>query len=412
MYFFYNILANLAIIISPVIIFYRILKGKEDVKRVGEKFCIYSKKKTNKNIWIHAASVGELMSIVPIVKKLEKNKKIKNILISTSTTSSAKIFKKLKLKKTSHVYFPLDNNYIVKRFIKCWQPELAIFIDSEIWPNMFNSLKLSNIPIIIINARITERSFNKWQIFPNFANQVFGKISLALPQNLETLKYLKLLKVKNIKTPGNLKYYGKKNNQDHLAKSLKNKFRNFKVWCAASTHNDEEILIGKLHKRLKKIEKKLITIIIPRHIDRTNEIIDALNNLDLNCITHTSNQKLQKDTDVYLVDSYGESSRFYNLTNISFVGGSIINHGGQNPLEPARLGNYIISGPNVKNFKEIYTFLNNLKMASSTSNILKMENLILKRIKSKVPNKNIKKIIKIGDEVLEKNLFYINKYLI
>jgi len=412
MYFFYNILANLVIIISPVIIFYRILNGKEDVKRIGEKFCIYSKKKTNKNIWIHAASVGELMSIVPIVIKLEKNKKIKNILLSTSTTSSAKIFKKLKLKKTSHVYFPLDNNFIVKKFIKYWQPELAIFIDSEIWPNMFNNLKLSNIPIIIMNARITERSFNKWQIFPKFANQVFGKISLALPQNLETLKYLKLLKVKNIKTAGNLKYYGQKNNQDHLAQSLKNKFRNFKVWCAASTHNDEEILIGKLHKRLKKKEKRLITIIIPRHINRTNEIIAALNNLDLNCITHSSNQKLQKDTDVYLVDSYGESSSFYNLTNISFVGGSIINHGGQNPLEPARLGNYIVNGPNVKNFKEIYTFLNNLKMASSSSNILKMENLILKRLKIKAPNKNIKKIIKIGDEVLEKNLFYINKYLI
>ena len=412
MYFFYNILTNLAIIISPVIILYRILNGKEDAKRIGEKFCIYSKKKTNKNIWIHAASVGELMSIVPIVTKLEKNKKIKNILLSTSTISSAKIFKKLKLKKTSHVYFPLDNNYIVKRFIKYWQPEIAIFIDSEIWPNMFNNLKLSNIPIIIMNARITERSFNKWKIFPNFANQVFGKISLALPQNLETFKYLKLLKVKNIKTAGNLKYYGKKNNQDHQAKSLKNKFRNFKVWCAASTHSNEEILIGKLHKMLKKREKRLITIIIPRHINRTNEIASALNNLDLNCITHSSNQKIQKDTDVYLVDSYGESSRFYSLTNISFVGGSIINHGGQNPLEPARLGNYIINGPNVKNFKEIYTFLNNLKMASSTSNILTMENLILKRLKTKAPNKNIKKIIKIGDEVLEKNLFYINKYLI
>ena len=412
MYFFYNILTNLAIIISPVIIFYRILKGKEDAKRIGEKFCIYSKKKTNKNIWIHAASVGELMSIVPIVTKLEKNKKIKNILLSTSTISSAKIFKKLKLKKTSHVYFPLDNNYIVKRFIKYWRPEIAIFIDSEIWPNMFSNLELSNIPIIIMNARISERSFNKWQIFPNFANQVFGKISLALPQNFETLKYLKLLKVKNIKIAGNLKYYGQKNNQDHLAKSLKNKFRNFQVWCAASTHDNEEILIGKLHKRLKKRKKKLITIIIPRHINRTNEIIDALNNLDLNCITHSSNQKLRKDTDVYLVDRYGESSRFYDLTNISFVGGSIINHGGQNPLEPARLGNYIINGPNVKNFKEIYTFLNNLKMASSTSNILTMENLILKRLKTKAPNKNIKKIIKIGDEVLEKNLFYINKYLI
>ena len=412
MYFFYNILTNLTIIISPIIILYRILRGKEDIKRVGEKFCIYSQKRNKKKIWIHAASVGELMSIVPVIRKLEKNKKIKDILLSTSTISSGKIFTKLKLKKTSHIYFPLDNKYIVKRFIKCWQPKLAIFIDSEIWPNMFNNLKLSNIPIIIMNARITERSFNKWQIFPNFANQVFGKISLALPQNLETLKYLKLLKVKNIKTAGNLKYYGQKNNQGHLAKSLRNKFKNFKVWCAASTHNDEEVLIGKLHKRLKKREKKLITIIIPRHVDRTNEIIHALNNLNLNCITHSSNQKLQKDTDIYLVNSYGESSRFYNLTNISFVGGSIIKHGGQNPLEPARLGNYIINGPNVKNFKEIYAFLNNLKMASSTSNILTMENLILKRLKTKVPNKNIKKITKIGNDVLKKNLSYIIRYLI
>ena len=248
MYFFYNILANLAIIISPIIIIYRIVKGKEDVKRVGEKFCIYSKKKSNKKVWIHAASVGELMSIVPVIRKLEKNKKIKNILLSTSTTSSAKIFNKLKLKKTSHIYFPLDNNFIVKRFINYWQPELAIFIDSEIWPNMFRNLHIKDIPIIIMNARITKRSFNKWQIFPNFAKQVFGKITLALPQNLETLKYLKLLKVKDIKTAGNLKYYGQKDNHDSSKKLLKNKFKDFKVWCAASTHFNEEILIGKALK--------------------------------------------------------------------------------------------------------------------------------------------------------------------
>jgi len=412
MYFFYNIIANLVIIISPIIIFFRIIKGKEDIKRVKEKFCIYSQKKTNKKIWIHAASVGELISIVPVIKRLEKNKKIKNIILTTSTTSSAKIFKKLRLKKTSHVYFPLDNNYLVKKFIKYWQPELSIFIDSEIWPNMIKNLHLRNIPIIIMNARITENSFNRWQIFPNFANQVFGKISLALPQNLETLKYLKLLKVKNIKVAGNLKYYGDKNNQDGASKALKDKFRNFKVWCAASTHNNEEILMGKLHKNLKKKEKKLITIIIPRHINRVNKIIDDLNNLDLKTISHSSNKKLQKDTDIYLVDSYGESSKFYNLTNITFVGGSIIKHGGQNPLEPLRLGNYIINGPNVRNFKEIYTFLNNLKMSSSTSNISTMEKIILKRLNSKNANQNIKKIIKIGNDVLEKNLFYVNKYLI
>jgi 3-deoxy-D-manno-octulosonic-acid transferase len=412
MYFFYNILTNLAIIISPIIIIYRIVKGKEDVKRVGEKFCIYSKKKSNKKVWIHAASVGELMSIVPVIRKLEKNKKIKNILLSTSTTSSAKIFNKLKLKKTSHIYFPLDNNFIVKRFINYWQPELAIFIDSEIWPNMFNNLHIKNIPIMIMNARITERSFNKWQLFPSFANQVFSKITLALPQNLETLKYLKLLKVRDIKTAGNLKYYGQKDNHDYSTKLLKNKFKDFKVWCAASTHFNEEILIGNLHKKLKKKERKLITIIIPRHVSRTNEIKETLNKIELNCILHSSNEKIKKNTDIYLVDSYGETSKFYNLTNISFVGGSIIKHGGQNPLEPARLGNYIISGPNVKNFKEIYAFLNKLKMSSITFDILKMENLILKRLNSKTPNKNIKRIIKIGNDVLEKNLFYINKYLI
>ena len=412
MYFFYNILTNLAIIISPIIIIYRIVKGKEDVKRVGEKFCIYSKKKSNKKVWIHAASVGELMSIVPVIRKLEKNKKINSILLSTSTTSSAKIFNKLKLKKTSHIYFPLDNNFIVKRFINYWQPELAIFIDSEIWPNMFRNLQIKDIPIVIMNARITKRSFSKWQIFPNFANQVFGKITLALPQNLETLKYLKLLKVRDIKTAGNLKYYGQKDNHDYSTKLLKNKFKDFKVWCAASTHFNEEILIGNLHKKLKKKERKLITIIIPRHVSRTNEIKETLNKIELNCILHSSNEKIKKNTDIYLVDSYGETSKFYNLTNISFVGGSIIKHGGQNPLEPARLGNYIISGPNVKNFKEIYAFLNKLKMSSITFDILKMENLILKRLNNKTPNKNIKRIIKIGNDVLEKNLFYINKYLI
>ena len=412
MYFFYNILANIAIIISPIIIIYRIAKGKEDVKRIGEKFCIYSKKKSNKKVWIHAASVGELMSVVPVIKKLEKNKKINSILLSTSTTSSAKIFNKLKLKKTSHIYFPLDNNFIVKRFINYWQPELAIFIDSEIWPNMFRNLQIKDIPIIIMNARITKSSFNKWQIFPNFAKQVFGKITLALPQNLETLKYLKLLKVRVIKTAGNLKYYGQKDNHDYSKKLLKNKFKDFKVWCAASTHFNEEILIGNLHKKLKKKQRKLITIIIPRHVSRTNEIKETLNKIELNCILHSSNRKIKKDTDIYLVDSYGETSKFYNLTNISFVGGSIIKHGGQNPLEPARLGNYIISGPNVKNFKEIYAFLNKLKMSSITSDILKMENLILKRLNNKTPNKNIKRIIKIGNDVLEKNLFYINKYLI
>ena len=412
MYFIYSILTNLVIIFSPLIFVFRILKGKEDTKRFQEKFCIYSKKNSFKTIWIHATSVGELMSVIPILKKLESHRKVNKIILTTSTTSSAKIFEKLNFKKTFHKYFPLDTNYLTKKFIKYWQPQLAIFVDSEIWPNMFKNLNKKQIPIIILNARITKRSFNKWKIFPSFTKQVFSKISLALPQNLETLRYLKILGVKNIKLAGNLKYYGEKNLENKNNPLLKKKFKNFKIWCAASTHNGEEILIGKLHKNLKKFKKKLLTIIIPRHINRSLKIIDDLNKINLKTITHSSKNKLQKDTDIYLVDTYGEASKFYNLTSVAFVGGSIIKHGGQNPLEPARLGNYIINGPNIDNFKEIYAFLIKNKISLTTSNIIRMKRTILTKFNNKISNQNRKKIFNIGNKILNQNFFYINKYII
>ena len=412
MYFFYAILANLAVLISPLIFIYRILKGKEDPKRFQEKIGIYSKKKIKNNIWIHAASIGELMSVIPIINKLENNKKIKSIIVTTTTNSSAKIFSKLRFKKTFHIYFPLDNNFLTKRFINYWQPQTAIFVESEVWPNMYKNLKINKIPIIILNARIVKKTIDRWQIFPSFAKEVFDKITLALPSNLETLKYLKQLQVKNISVAGNLKYYGEKNIKGINDKLLRNKFKNSKIWCAASTHKNEEIFLGKLHKNLKKNNKQLITIIIPRHINRVPEIIDDMNKLGLKTITHSSNLKIKNNTDIYLVDSYGVSSKFYNLTNLTFVGGSIINHGGQNPLEPARFGNFIIHGPNVNNFREIYSFLKMHKMSLTTSSSLKMEKIILKKLNHKKNKQNIKKINKIGKQVLDKNLLYINKYII
>ena len=412
MYFFYAILTNLAVLISPLIFIYRILKGKEDPKRFQEKIGIYSKKKIKNNIWIHAASIGELMSVIPIINKLENNKKIKSIIVTTTTNSSAKIFSKLRFKKTFHIYFPLDNNFLTKRFINYWQPQTAIFVESEVWPNMYKNLKINKIPIIILNARIVKKTLSRWQIFPSFAREVFDKITLALPSNLETLKYLKQLQVKNISVAGNLKYYGEKNIKGINDKLLRNKFKNSKIWCAASTHKNEEIFLGKLHKNLKKNNKQLITIIIPRHINRVPEIIDDMNKLGLKTITHSSNLKIKNNTDIYLVDSYGVSSKFYNLTNLTFVGGSIINHGGQNPLEPARFGNFIINGPNVNNFREIYSFLTKHKMSLTTSSSLKMEKIILKKLNHKKNKQNIKKIIKIGKQVLDKNLLYINKYII
>ena len=210
---------------------------------------------------------------------------------------------------------------------------------------------------------------------------------------------------------GNLKYCGLRDIKNKDGNLLKNKFKNFKVWCAASTHEGEEIFISKLHKRLKNKHKKLLTIIIPRHIDRTEKIIEDLNKNNLKVNKHSLGKNLKKNTDIYLVDTYGEASKFYNLSNICFVGGSIINHGGQNPLEPARLGNYILNGPNIENFEEVYKFLKKNNMSRTASNVKVFEKIIEKKLNKKISNINRNKIVKIGEKILNKNMIYINKYI-
>ena len=411
MYYIYGILTNFILVISPIILLYRILKDKEDPKRFKEKFCIYSEKNKLKTIWFHAASVGEMMSVIPIIKRLEQSVKIKKIILTTTTTSSARIFEKNNFKKTSHKYFPLDTNFFNKKFINFWQPQLAIFVDSEVWPNMIKNLNKKKIPIIILNARITEKSFNNWRIFKNFANKVFNKITLALSQNYETTKYLKTLGVKNIVNTGNIKYYGEKKNNKKQNLLIKKKFKNFKVWCAASTHYGEELIISKIHKSIKKRKKNLITIIIPRHVHRSEKIINELKKLNLKIITHSSNVKLQKDTDIYLVDTYGEVANFYNCSNVTFLGGSLVKHGGQNPLEPARLGNYILSGPYVQNFKEIYEYLRRNNISEITSNFRKMEKTVLNNLHKGISSEKRNKIFKIGEKILNKNISLLTKFI-
>tara|TARA_Y100000741_G_scaffold307251_1_gene249995 strand:+ start:204 stop:1433 length:1230 start_codon:yes stop_codon:yes gene_type:complete len=409
MFFIYEFLVLIFILLSPFTFFIRILYGKENQKSILEKFCIYSNKdKYKKTIWIHGASVGEILSIIPIIKLYEKNNKIKKILLTSSTTSSASIVSKFKFKKTTHAYLPIDLNYLNNKFIRYWKPQIAIFVDSEIWPNMFKNLKLNKVPIILLNARITKKSFNRWKMFPNFSKEIFNKISIALPQNIETSKYLKNLGVKKIKIVGNLKYFGKKNKEyENLNKIYKNRL----VFCAASTHHNEELIIGKVHKELKSKYENFLTIIIPRHVDRSNSIINSLENIGLNIVSRSSNKKVNNRTDIYLVDTYGEATRFYGLSNITFVGGSLIDHGGQNPLEPARLGNYIIHGRNIQNFKEVYNMLSSLKISSKINNVLDLKKIIIKKIKYKQSPKVKKKLNTLGSNILKNNLIEINKFL-
>ena len=410
MFFIYEVLGLIFILFSPLIFLIRIILGKENPQRFLEKFCIYSKNPNfKKTIWLHGASVGEILSVIPIIQELEKNKKINKILLSSSTTSSALIFSKYKFKKTTHIYFPIDTNYLTNKFINYWNPKVAIFIDSEIWPNMFKNLEKNNIPIVLINGRITKKSFMRWMKFPSFAIKIFKKISLALPQNTETLKYLKILGVKKIKFVGNLKYFGQ--SKKFLDKSTKLKFKNRLIFCAASTHYNEELFIGKLHKELKSKYKNLLTIIIPRHINRSNSIINELESVNLNTVTRSSRQKISKTTDIYIVDTYGEATKFYELSKVTFLGGSLIKHGGQNPLEPARLGNYILHGPNIQNFKEVYRMLSKLNVSKKANNINNMKKIIDRKIEYKQNSKIIKKLNLIGINILKKNLIELNKFI-
>ncbi len=410
MFFIYEVLGLIFIIFSPIIFFIRIIVGKEDPKRFLEKFCIYSKRfKIKKTIWLHGSSVGEILSVIPIINVLEKNKKIKKIILTSSTTSSALIFSKYKFKKTTHIYFPIDTNYLTKKFIKYWKPQIALFIDSEIWPNMFNNLKINNIPIILLNGRITKKSFKRWMKFPYFAKKNFSKISLAMPQNNETSKYLKTLGVKKIKIVGNLKYFGQ--SKKFLDKNTKKLFKNRLIFCAASTHYNEELFIGKMHKELKLKYKNLLTILIPRHANRSSSITNELENIDLKIITRSSKQKISKNTDIYIADTYGEASKFYGLSNITFLGGSLVPHGGQNPLEPARMGSYILHGPNIQNFKEVYNMLSKLNISSKINSVFNMKKIVNKKIKYKQPLKVSQKLNMIGNDILKKNLNEINKYL-
>ena len=410
MILFYRFFINLVFIFSPLIILIRLLKKKENPKRFKEKLGFFSKNNSKgKLIWFHGASVGEFQSIVPLLEKLEKSKKISQILITSNTLSSSKVISKIKLKKILHQFFPIDNDLIIKKFINHWKPSAAFFIDSEIWPNTMINLNKEKIPTILINARITKKSYKKWIKLKNFSKLIFNKFDLCLSSNKETVSFLKKLGAKNIKYFGNLKYSQSENEKIEIDSQTIKFISRKTVWCASSTHNSEEKFAGLIHKKLKKKYKNLLTVIIPRHIDREEEIKEQLSNLGLKVHTHEPKSRINEDTDIYLVNSFGKTKSFYSLIKNVFLGGSLIEHGGQNPLEAVRYNCNILHGPNVSNFNEIYKFLNKQKISKKVINLNQTSNILNKLLNSKKSQKNIKdKINKIGQKILEKNIDEIN----
>jgi len=406
MLYFYRFIINLIFILSPLIIIFRLLKKKEDIKRFKEKFCFFSRKRGNgKVIWFHGASVGEIKSVIPILEKLNRNKKINKILITSNTLSSSKIIQKLKLKKIVHQFFPIDTNFHSKIFINYWKPSLVFFIDSEIWPNILINLKRLSVPTILLNGRITKKTFLRWNKIKSFSKEIFSNFDLCLSSSLESKNFLKRLGAKNVRFVGNLKFSQPVNEKLEIKENKKKFFKSKKVWCASSTHESEELFCAKVHKELKKKYKNLLTIIIPRHVERVESIKSDLNKLNLKIQTFESKEKISKNTDIYIVDTYGKTKTFYNYCDIVFLGGSLIDHGGQNPLEATRYGCKILHGPNISNFSEIYKFLKNINISQKISNqsamVIAINKLFLKINKT---NKTQKKLNMIGQKILIKTI--------
>jgi 3-deoxy-D-manno-octulosonic-acid transferase len=387
----------------------RILKKKESPIRFKEKLGITNTQRQDGYLmWFHCASIGELKSIFPIIDHyLKKNK----ILVTTSTLSSNEVFQKkyYNINNIIHQYAPIDSPQIVEKFFKKWKPNIIFFTESEIWPNQIFYAKNIHIPIILLNARISNKSFIKWKLIKNSMNKILNCFDLILCQSNESADYFNYFGTNNVKISGNLKYvasedFGNKEENLNIQKRL--------IFIALSTHPTEEEFCIKIHASLKSQYANLLTIIIPRHINRIPEIKKIILNAKLNFLIAESLDNFENNTDILIINSYGNSKKILKSSKYVFIGGSLVNHGGQNPIEVAYNNALIFHGPHVHNFSEIYDFLNKENVAFKINS----EAELIDQLKEKFdnyPNKNIKeKIIKMGDEILSSTVKRLDQYIV
>jgi len=423
MIFIYRLLTILFYPIFIILIYLRKLLNKEDHYRYKEKIfpSNFAPDRDNKKklIWFHAASIGEVKSVFSLIKKLNDDKKNLEFLITTVTLSAGNIVKKKfnNYNNIKHRYFPLDINFLIKSFLNKWKPDLIIFIDSEVWPNLIFEIKKRKTPIALINGRITKKTFNKWMWFSNFAKKIFNNFDLCLAASKESEENLRKLGVKNVKNIGNIKFSEEIETDDLFDKNiaiLKQKT----FWCAASTHNGEEIICLKTHLNLKRIYNDLITVIIPRHINRSMEINDLCKKYGLLSQILGNEESIKDNSEIIIINSFGTLSKFYNYSKSVFIGKSMIKKlhkvGGQNPIEAAKLGCKIYHGPYIYNFKEIYDFLKSYKVSEEVYNDKELFEKLTNDFKNSKKNQNkiTNSINEMGQKILDDTTREIKKILI
>lgn len=356
----------LTIVLSPIIdtyLFIRKIKGKEDKERFIERFGYPTiKRPRGKIIWFHAASVGESNAILPVIKEFLRRYKDKKatVLFTSGTTTSAQLIKgKIQGYNVIHQYVPMDKYFVIKRFLKYWKPTVLLMVESEFWPNLVTMTRKNGCKIAVINGKITPKSFNEWSKRPVLKRQVFDCIDFCFPQTKDDeIRFLKL-GIQNMEYMGNLKFdVPVLQAAPRDVRDFGNLFKGRKTWLASCTHDAEEEKVAKIHMNLKKKHSNLITIIVLRHPKRSSKVYKMLTNMGLKVSRKSKNDKIEKDTDIYICDLLGGMGVYYKVCDIVLMCGSLIDGiGGHSPVEPAKLGCAIITGPYVHSNTSLFTEL-------------------------------------------------------
>lgn len=337
----------------------RAARGKEVPERLSERLGIAGVPRPDGPLfWFHAASVGETNSILPLMEELKRRHPALNLLLTTITTTSAKVAAARLPGGAIHQFLPLDNPRFCRRFIEHWRPDLGLFTESEIWPNLIVEASNSKVPLVLLNARMSQSSYKRWSRLSSLAKPVFSRFDLVLTQNWRFAKRLTGLGVHKADIIGNLKYDAPPPPVDlGELEELRRSLGGRPLFLAASTHPGEDEVIARVHEMLASAMPSLLTVMAPRHPDRGEAIAALLGERRLTVARRSTHDALSDKTQVYLADTIGELGLFYSLAPLSFIGGSLVHHGGQNPIEAIKLGSGILSGPHTFNFTETYSVL-------------------------------------------------------
>jgi 3-deoxy-D-manno-octulosonic-acid transferase len=336
---------------------WRLNRGKEDALRLDERRGVAGRARPRGPlVWLHGASVGESLSLLPLVEKVTQAGL--PAMVTTGTTTSARLLEKRLPAGAWHQYTPLDSPTFMRRFFEHWRPDLGLVAESEIWPNMIVEGRRVGMSIAMVNARMSRRSFERWGHARGFIGALLGRIDLCLAQSDADAERLVALGAQDARVTGNLKYDASAPPADvnELA-SLTGLTSGRQIWIAASTHAGEERLAAEAHKRLAAVFPDALTLIAPRHPARGAEIAAQLREMGLRCALRSLGERPGREVDIYICDTMGELGLFYRLAGVVMLGKSIAGEGGQNPIEPAKLACAILHGPNVSNFADVYALL-------------------------------------------------------